>query len=294
MKPINIKLPKPPQSSFKYKRIRLEALKFNWHFHPEYEIMLMVNSRGKRFIGDSISYYKEGDLFFIGPNLPHTWYSPEGVMGKQIPHEAILIQFIENFAGLNVAEVPELQLVNQLFANAGRGFQILGEARKKCATMITTMETMDGPGRLVHLLSVLDVLSKAPKNDCLSLSSVEFRRRFQPEEQSRIDQVCTYINQNYIRKIPLEEAANIASMSTTAFSRFFKKSTGKTFVNYVNDLRIGRACKLLIESDLSVAEICYEVGFNNLSNFNRRFYERHEISPREYRHEFSAHQGAAI
>jgi len=99
MKPVNVKLTKPPQASFKYKKITLDSLLFNWHCHPEYEIMWMYGSKGKRFIGDSISYYNEGDLFFIGPYLPHTWYSTNGVMGKDRQHEAILIQFVENFAG---------------------------------------------------------------------------------------------------------------------------------------------------------------------------------------------------
>jgi AraC-like DNA-binding protein len=287
MKPINVRLPKPPQSSFKYKRIVLPSLEFNWHCHPEYELMLMFKSRGKRFIGDSIDYYTEGDLFFMGPNLPHSWYSPAGVLGKNVHHEAILIQFVENFAGLDVREVPELNSINKLFSNATRGLQFFGETRAATSKKILAMETMEGLSRLTTLLEILDLLSKAGKENAKSLSGIEFTRGFYPGEQSRIDRVCRFINVNYHEKMRLEDAAAIVNMSATAFSRFFKKSTGKTFVNYVNELRVGQACKLLIESELSISEICYEVGFNNLSNFNRRFYERHRKSPRDYRQEFT-------
>lgn len=287
MKPVNVKLPKPPQSSFKFKKIELPSLEFNWHCHPEYEIMLMMKSRGKRFIGDNIDYYQEGDLFFIGPNLPHAWYSQVGAMGKNVKHQAILIQFVENFAGLNVHEVPELNSVHHLFSNTSKGLQFSGEIRKKVADTMIKMESLDGMGRLISLFNILNILSKSDKKTAKVLSGIEFSGSFYPDEQSRIDRVCTYINKNYQNTLRLDDAAEIVNMSATAFSRFFRKSTGKTFVNYVNELRIGKACKLLIESEYSVAEICYEVGFNNLSNFNRRFHERHHRSPREYRQEFA-------
>jgi len=287
MKPVNVKLSKPPQYSFKFKKIHLKSLEFNWHYHPEYEIMYMYQSRGKRFIGDNISYYSEGDLFFIGPYLPHTWYSPEGIMGSRKMHEAILVQFREDFAGLNVREVPELISVHQLFSKATRGLQFFGKTKKLIGQKLREMEKQDGLDRFLTLLKILDLLGKASKSERKELSSIEFTHRLQPIEQSRIDKVCTYINENYKKPLRLDEAASIANMSTTAFSRFFKKSTGKTFVSYVNELRIGWACKLLIESEMTIAEICYEVGFNNLSNFNRRFYERHKMSPRRYRQEFA-------
>ncbi|MGH1364370.1 MAG: helix-turn-helix domain-containing protein [Calditrichia bacterium] len=249
--------------------------------------MLMHKSRGKRFIGDSIAYYETGDLFFIGPNLPHTWYAPTENAGQDKLHQAILIQFPENLAGLNIGEVPELKSLQKLFRKAALGLQIHGSIRAQAAELMKEMSTLSGLDRLLALFKLLQMLSDANPGDLSIVSSVEFTRKFQPDEQSRIDRVCTFINENYRRKLRLEDAAEIANMSATAFSRFFKRSTGKTFINYVNDLRIGRACKLLIDSELSVGEICYEVGFNNLSNFNRRFCERHGCTPRAYRMEFT-------
>ena len=286
MKPVNVKLTNSPLSSFKFKKIHLPEFDFNWHCHPEYELIFMVSSKGKRFIGDSIAYYETGDLFFLGPNLPHTWYT-NSVKNQLGYHDAIQIQFMENVAGLNIREAPEFLTVSQICGFASRGLQIEGETRAQIAEIMIRMDGEKGLERLISLMEILNTLEKADTEKMKFLSSVELSQEFQPELQSRIDKVCTYINQNYKQRLNLEQAAKIANMSVTAFSRFFKKSTGKTFVQYVNELRIGRACKLLIESQLSIAEICYEVGFNNLSNFNRRFFERHKMSPRQYRQEFT-------
>jgi AraC-like DNA-binding protein len=177
--------------------------------------------------------------------------------------------------------------LEHLFTDAARGIQFKGKTRTRVIKIIKKMEKQEGLERLISLLSILDILGRAEKVDKEILSSIEFSRRLQPHDQTRIDHVCTFINENYRNQLRLKDAADIVNMSTTAFSRFFKKSTGKTFVNYVNALRIGWACKLLIESEMNIAEISYEVGFNNLSNFNRRFHERHRMNPREYRQQFA-------
>jgi AraC-like DNA-binding protein len=287
MKPISVKLSKSPQSSFKYKRTKSAAFQFNWHCHPEYEVMLMVKSQGKRFVGDHIYDYGDGDLVFFGSNLPHTLYSPAGVMGEGIMHEAILIQFVEHVAGLNVANVPELKQVHRLFTDAARGIKFHGKTREVVAKKIVRMGSLEGLEKLMQLLTILDTLGQACEEEREFLSSVEFNQSLKPNQQSRIDRVCTYLNRNYKHNLRLEDAAAIANMSVTAFSRFFKKSTGKTLVEYVNELRVGQACKLLIESESTIAEICYDVGFNSISNFNRRFCERHNMSPKKYRKEFA-------
>ncbi len=286
MKPISVKLSTPPQSSFKYKEIKLESFEFNWHCHREYEIMLMMKSKGKRFIGDSISHYDDGDLVLVGSNLPHTLYAPAGQMGEGVMHEAVLLQFPNNLAGLQIVDTPELHHLHWLFKTSSRGLRFRGAARAQAAAQIAAMSAMNGFGRFLQLLSILDTLARANEDEVDFLSSIEFERGVAPTQQTRIDQVCTYLNEDYDQRLKLEDAASVANMSITAFSRFFKRSTGKTFIRYVNELRIGHACRLLIESELSVAEICYRVGFNNVSNFNRRFRELHAMSPKQYRHEF--------
>lgn len=287
MKPIPVKLSTPPQSSFKYKLIETEAFEFNWHCHPELEIMLMLDSKGKRFVGDNIYYYSEGDLVFVGSNLPHTLYSAAGTMGRNKKHRAILIQFERELAGLQISEAPELKTLDRLFDEAACGLRFHGKPRDLAAQKMQEMEHLHGFDRLLQLLAILNCLSHADDTEKELLSSVEFNNSLKPGHQSRIDQVCTYLNENYRYDLRLEDVAAIANMSVTAFSRFFKRSTGKTFVRYVNELRIGHACRLLIESEATISEICYAVGFNNVSNFNRRFSERHKMSPRQYRDEFA-------
>ncbi len=287
MKPLVAKLSISSQSSFKYKWIRLAGFDFNWHCHPEYELFLMLKSTGKRFVGDSISYYKDGDLIFLGSNLPHTVYSPMEAGRRKKLHEAIQIQFADNLAGLRFESTPELRSIHQLLNKSARGLQIFGETRDVVATKMIEMNSLEGMDRFVQLLIILDILGKADNNQIVTLSSIKFVHNLQANQRSRIDRVCTYINQYYKQNLRLEDVAATASMSTTAFCRFFKKSAGKTFVEYVNELRIGNACRLLIESEMTISEICFEVGFNNISNFNRRFLEYHSISPKEYRKEFT-------
>lgn len=288
MKALIAKLHKSPDLSFKYKWIKIDSFKFNWHCHPEYELMLMHKSRGKRFIGDNISFYEEGDLVFIGSNLPHTWYTPDDSSRNNIKHEAILIQFPKNLAGINFADAPEFMAIHRLFSKAAQGIQFQGQIRNSVADKIIAMDSLKGIDRFIQLLTILDTLGKVKDEQMKSLSSITFVQNLQPIQQSRIDRVCTYLNQYYKNDLRLETVAAIANMSPTAFCRFFKTSTGKSFIRYLNELRIGHACKLLIEGELTISEICFEVGFNNVSNFNRRFLELHVVSPKEYRKEFTA------
>ncbi len=286
MKPINVKLSRSPESSFKFKKIELETFDFNWHCHPEYELMFMKKSRGKRFIGDNISFYREGDLFLIGSNLPHTWLSSKATTQHCKMQNAILIQFDENLAGLDINHAPEFSALHRLLTEARFGIRFKGKTRDLAASKIQKMLKLEGMDRFIQLLSILNLLSASKEGDKKYLSSIEFTNGLQHDGRSRIDRVCTYINSHYKNSVSLESASEIASMSINAFSRFFKKSTGNTFVEYVNKLRIGQACKLLAENELTIAEICYQVGFNNLSNFNRQFRKYKNLSPKQYRKEF--------
>jgi len=286
MKPLNVKLTKSPQSSFKYKEIEIDAFEFNWHCHPEFELMFMKESKGKRFIGDNISFYREGDLYFMGPNLPHTWLSSRTSRKEYAQQTAVLIQFDANLAGLDIERAPEFAALHRLLTEARFGIQFKGRTRELVVLKMQEMAQMEGLERFIHLLMIFDLLSRAKENEKVHLSSIEFTQALQYDRQSRIDRVCTYINSNYKDAVRLEAAAEIANMSVNSFSRFFKRSTGNTFVEYVNKLRIGKACRLLSENELTIAEICYRVGFNNLSNFNRQFRKHKRMSPKQYRSEF--------
>lgn len=263
-----------PAASFALKRRRDRSFAFAWHFHPELELTWIVRSRGRRFVGDSIEDYRDGDLVLLGPNLPHTWHSEPGRT-----HEAVVAQFAPDFLG----ELPELRGVRALFDRAGRGLAFGGRTLKAVGRLLDGMGDVDGLPRLRSLLEILERLAAA--RDARPLSSRPFTEA-RGADMERIDRVCRYLAERYAEDVGLPDAAAVAHLSVPAFCRFFKARTGKTLVAYLNELRIGRACRLLMETERSVSDIGFDSGFNNLSNFNRRFRALKGTSPREFRRAF--------
>jgi AraC-like DNA-binding protein len=258
---------------------------FTWHFHPEIELTLIVRSRGRRFVGDSIEPYDDGDLVLLGPDLPHTWDSDPRRKG---PHEAVFCQFSASFLGPDFLRAPELAPVRRLLDRAARGLRFSGKTQKAAARRMEGMDRLQGLARLAALLEVLDLLARS--RDVRPLSSREFVPALRRGDAGRIDRVCRFLNERCTGRITLAEAAAAAHLSIPAFSRSFRRKTGRTLVAYLNELRTGLACRELIESDRAVSEIAFDTGFNNLSNFNRRFLELKGRSPREFRREFRSHE----
>jgi len=256
---------------------------FYWHFHPEIELTCIVRSRGRRFVGDSIEPYDDGDLVLLGPNLPHTWASDPRRAGRQ---EAVFCQFSESFLGPEFLRAPELAAVRRLLGRAAHGLRFSGRTQKDAARRMQGMERLQGLGRLAALLELLDLLARSREQR--PLSSREFVPALRPGDAGRIDRVCRILNERFTERITLAEAAAAAHLSIPAFSRFFRRKTGRTLVAYLNELRTGLACRELIETDRSVSDIAFDSGFNNLSNFNRRFLELKGMSPRDFRRQFQA------
>ncbi len=285
------KVSAPGQSSFLYKRRSDPRFEFLWHFHPEYELTLIVNSRGKRFIGDSIADYGDGDLVLLGRDLPHTWCSDPDPprrrrrSGRGTRHRAIVIQFAEDFLGPEFLSRPELASIARLMRRASQGIRFSGRTQKLVAARMDEMEAQEGFERLKGLLEILETLARS--RDGVLLASRGFSPSLREADRQRIDRVLRFLNQNYRRSIFLDEAAEVAHLSAAAFSRFFRKTAGKTFTAYVNELRVAQACRFLIETDRNIAAVALDCGFENLSNFNRRFQELKKMSPREFRREFA-------
>jgi len=256
---------------------------FTWHVHPEIELTLIVRSRGRRFVGDSIEPYEEGDLVLLGPNLPHTWDSDPRRKG---PHEAVFCQFSESFLGPDFLRAPEMAAARRLLARSAQGLRFSGRTQKAVARRMDGMERLQGLARLAALLEVLHLL--AGSRDVRPLSSREFAPSPRPADADRIDRVCRFLNERCTGRIRLAEAAAAAHLSVPAFSRFFRRRTGRTLVAYLNELRTGLACRELIETDRSISDIAFDSGFNNLSNFNRKFLELKGMNPREFRRQFQA------
>lgn len=278
-----------------------------WHFHPEYELTYIIESRGRRFVGDTIESYASGDCVLLGPNLPHTWRSDDfpgqGRARGRRPlhrahrapvHRAIVLQFREDFLPEAAFRAPELAAVAAVLKRSARGLQILGRTRDEVARRLLSMKRLDGLDRLLEIFRILKAIA-AGGRDVLPISNGEFQLRPNASHQRRVDRVLDYLEARHvlaagIGTVTQAEAARLAGMSASSFSRFFRKTTGLTFVGYLNELRVSRASSLLTETDLPVLQIALRSGYTNLSNFNRRFLALRGLTPRAYR---SLHTEAA-
>jgi AraC-like DNA-binding protein len=281
-----------PDASFAYKHFKLPSFPFLWHFHPEVELTLILRGRGRRFVGDNIAPFAEQDLVLLGSNLPHTWRSDERVRksrGRSDCH-SIVLQFRPDFFGSAIlTPMHELRSIAELLERARVGLQFSGNVREKASDALYAMEGLPPLRRLTMLLEILDVL--AHDRRAKPLSSAGFRPAVANWDQKRITQVCGLLNREFTRPIKLAEGADLVGLSVSAFARFFHRATGKHFTAYLTELRIGRACELMIETEKKIATIAHESGFENLSNFNRAFQRNKGTTPREFR---KAHARPAI
>lgn len=289
MQPFLETLSPAPEASFNWKRFAYPAFTYGWHFHPEIELTLIIRGEGKRFIGDDIANFRSGDLCLLGPNLPHTWLSDSPHSSDPRAAESVVIQFRHDCFGEGFFGRPELLAVSRLLAASAQGLQFDESVSAVIGPQMIAMETASPFGRMMMLLSILEQLSgvKEPK----TLSSRGFAPSISDSDTGRIDQVSRFILEHLDEPLSLEDAADVAHLSPSAFSRFFKRATGKTFVRYVNELRVARACRRLTETEDSIASIAFESGFGNLANFNRRFKEIKGTQPREFRAQFRQRVG---
>ncbi|GAA4464502.1 AraC family transcriptional regulator [Nibrella saemangeumensis] len=234
-------------------------------------------------VGDHIGYFGEEDLVFMGSMLPHVWVNDSLYTSGQADHlaDAIVIHFAENFLGDGFLSIPEMQEFRKFLQLSERGMAIKGKTRKKINVLLKQMPQMNGIQRLSTLLSIFDIMSSTTEYDFLA--SPKFVQNFQYDASDRFRKVTEYIMKNFDQDISLPEIASVASMGVTAFCSFFKEQYRVTFVEYLNAVRIGHACKLLSEHDRNVVEVAYECGFNNLANFNRQFKKVKNMTPTSYR-----------
>lgn len=252
-----------------------------WHYHPELELVTVLKSQGTRFIGDSIKKFQPKDVVLIGKNLPHMWLNdPEYFEGdSSLKAEAISIHFKEDFLGETFLQLPEIKPIADLFERAGQGIQFKN-VPKSLRQAIIDLDTETDFNKTHQFIKILHEL--ALHNDFKTLASAGYVASFKLEASKLSNKVMAYIFKNFNQDIDLQTVADLVNMNPSAFSRSFKRVHRKTFSKYVNEIRIGYACKLLMENELSVSAIAYESGFNNLSNFNRQFKIIKKISPTEY------------
>jgi len=258
----------------------------NWHFHSEYQLFVVLEGKGTRFIGDSIAHFQEGDMVLTGPNMPHLWRNDDIYFDKahHLRVQGIVIYFPENFLGEHFLRKEEMLEIKQLFERASRGIRIFGATNAQVTQMMHDLMHLKGLESVVQLLSILHALSISGEYEYIS--SVGYTNNSKEADKDRMSGVYNYIMLNYKKNIMLEEVAEIANMSPTSFSRYFKARTNKSFSSFISELRIGFACKLLMEDKNNIAQIGLECGFNTISNFNKQFKDLMHKTPFEYRKEY--------
>lgn len=242
-----------------------------WHYHPELELVYIVRSAGNCFIGDEIQRFAPGTLILMGANLPHGWFNEPKYFqeGSEAKAESMTIHFSADFLHVNLKDVPELRTIGHLMEQAKVGLDFGATTRKKVVPLLKKMEQQDPFARLLTFFSIMRFLAEA--DDAKTISSAGYVKMFR-ETNDRLGRVHEYIMNNFHRDITLDEVSDIALMNKSAFCRYFKKATKKSFSQYLNEIRIGYACRLLQENEgIAISEIAFECGYNNLSNFNRQF-----------------------
>jgi len=251
----------------------------SWHFHPEIEMVYVNKGKGKRHIGNHLSYFNNSQLILIGSNLPHNGFT-DRLTAKGIE---TIVQFKPDFLGETFFELPEMNSIALLLERAKKGILFKPETKKIVGPKIEKLSKLDGVKQISRLLSILDILSKAEDYSLLNADGYAFEAKLQ--DSNKIDKVYKYVHSNFQNQIPLDDIAAEVSMTVPAFCRYFKNVTGKTFTKLVNEYRIVHATKLLSESQSSITDICYECGFNNFSHFNKQFKEFTGKSASNYRKE---------
>ncbi len=257
------------------------------HFHPEVEILLVVQGTGTRFVGDSVERFVPGDLVVIGSNTPHVWYSDRYPLQKEVKNisEAIYIMFDPEIFGEQFWCLPESKSIRKIVELANRGLKLVGEAKDEVSLLMKIISDSVGFKRVCLLLNMLEII--ALSDEYTYLSSPYFQNIIDKNDSDRLNKVYEYVISNFTREITLDEAASVANFSTPAFCHYFKKRVNKTFIQFLNEIRVGHACRLLVDENYPVADICFMCGFNNISYFIKQFKIITGLTPLNYRKKFN-------
>lgn len=250
-----------------------------WHYHPEYELTYIVHGNGERIVGDSFENFSDGDLVLLGPNLPHTWFTEK----RKMKCHAVVLQFHAGFMQL-LQEFPELVSIKKLLDKSSAGIHFAVNTKSHLPVLIKEIEQAKGAEALSKFIMLLDKLSGEKAR---TLSSQQFRHAKRNANEKRINKIFQYVQQKFSMQISIAEAAAIVHLSVSAFCKFFKRACGKTFSDYVNEIRIANACRLLIDTDKPVARIAFDSGFESLSYFNRVFLKKKKMRPKNFRKKMS-------
>ena len=282
MKPFFQKLASLPSETVIFYDEEKPHFSVPWHFHPEIEILYVVKSSGTSYVGDGIHRFTEGEISIIGENVPHWWKSDSKYYdgGDTTGIKALIIQFRKEIFDQSFINLSEMQGIKELLDRSQRGIQFTCKSRKQLGQQMINIFRETGIRRITELIILLDTMANTKEFKCHT--SLGYSKTINSYDFYRFNKIHEHIILNFTRPIKLEDVANIANISPTAFCRYFKKHTGKSFLSFLNEIRIGHACKLMIEDNFSVSRASMESGFNNLSHFNEQFKRLMKLTPSEY------------
>jgi AraC-like DNA-binding protein len=283
MKPLFHKVPTSLQSSFEIRHTIEPNFEKTWHYHPELELHYVVKGEGVRFIGDNISNFSSGELILLGENLPHTWRCNEEyyVNNEALDVEALVIQFLPDCLGKDFINLPESFMIPRLFEKAKKGMVIHGKAKENIITLMKKAPKASQIDKLIILVNILKHLSET--EDYKEIASAHAFYKSNESDSKRLNKIYNYTLSNYKRDITLKEVAELSNLSVTSFCRYFKLMTKKTFYDFLIEIRISHASRLLVENKIPTELICFQCGFNNVSNFYRHFKKVSKMTPLEYK-----------
>lgn len=267
------------ENSFACRKYRTPQFETNWHKHEEYELIVITEGQGTALIGDYVGDYKKGDVFLLSSNLPH-WFrkSEQTKIGG-----ATVVHFLKTFWGSDFLYIPEMKKIRHLLENDNNGLQLRLSLQKNIADAIEQLEKTTGIMRIQLLLDILNQISQSKQYRVITKS---FDKDLNQKENSAIDKIFTFSFRHFLEPVSLKAVAKEANMSIPTFCRFFKRNIKKSYFDFLKELRIGHACKLLRENNDPIIEICYNSGYNSWAHFSKQFKSLKKMTPNEYRKQF--------
>ena len=271
------------ESSFLVKEEHFYRYDIPWHLHPEFELTLLIQGEGKKNIGDHISEIHDKELVLLGPNLPHSWFGSKTSKSDSLSKQ-IVIQFPYDFLGSDFFENHAFTNIRDLLQRSYRGLLFHDPEKISVLNRITDMLLLNDFDRTMELLHILNILAQSKRFEVLS--SMGYSSHLNKSESARLNAIYGFILDHFKTGLDLNTVARFAGMTPQAFSRYFRERTRRTFISFLNEVRIGYACRLISEKRMNISQICYECGYTNLSNFNRQFKKIMAMPPTQYAKRF--------
>ena len=274
--PLQQKLPLVENISFIAQTFRTPDFEVGWHQHIEYELILFTEGSGQSFIGNYVGEFETGDVYFLGSDLPHTFQKRE----PDLVTSAVVVQFRGDFWGNELLALPEGREIRHLLEISAQGLKMPAPVKLQLAPLIREMEKAIGFKRLLLLGECLDKMAGKTSYEPLSTQVIAYSDN---RERENLDRVFEFTINNFREKIELAAVAKLVYMSEPAFCNFFKRCTKKTYIAFLNEVRVGYACNLLVDTKKTVLDICYKSGYNTMAHFHKQFLKLKKLTPLQYR-----------